>query len=136
MSRSEFCTILLHLLLSRASPASKTDLFISYVMLSIYRILALLFARVPLTSIFIVCFILLSSSICKMCPLQHNLACLAFTVMFSTPKSLLIVSLLSLSLSLRVAPLICLHNLISVVSKSLSSFRLSAKLLLHTAARE
>ena len=72
------------------------------------------FARVPLTSIFIVCFTLFSSSIRRLCPHQRNLACLTFNAMFSTPKSLRISSLLSLS---RIVTHLIRHNiLISVVS--------------------
>ena len=64
--RSGFCTTLLHLLLP-STPSLHTYSY-SCLMLSIHLIHVLPFARVPLTFIFIVCFI-------RMCPYQRNLAC-------------------------------------------------------------
>ena len=87
------------------------------------------FARVPLTSIIVARFTLFPSPICRMCPYQHNLAWLIFNAMFSTPKFLLILSLLSLFLS--VTPFIRLNILITVTSNSLSSLLLG----IHTSAK-
>ena len=83
------------------------DLFLSCLMLSLHSILILYGLLPGYLS-------LLSSSASpyflhpsvRMCPYQRNLACLAFYVRFSTPQSLLMLPLLSLSLS--VTPLICL----------------------------
>ena len=62
-ARLVFCTILLrHLLLSWTSPSAKPHLFTPWLMLSIHLILGLPFARLLLTSIFIVCFTLFPSS--------------------------------------------------------------------------
>ena len=90
---SVYDTILLHFPSSCPPPSSKTQLFISSVMLSVLLIIGLPFAPVPLPSIFIVCFTLYHCVHHPWSPYQLNMACIAFNVMFSTPKSLLISSL-------------------------------------------
>ena len=97
---------------------SKPKVFVSCLMLSIQLTIGLPLTRVPLTLNFIVCYTLISSPIRRMSPYLSNMACLAFNVMLTTTKCLIIWSLLpslsralslslplSLSLSLSLPPL-------------------------------
>ena len=101
--RSWFCTILLHFLFSCVSPFSKPHLFMSCLMLSFHLILGLPCVRVLLNTISIVCFKLFPSH--RMCPYSS-------ATWLKSPCRLYIPA----------TPLIPVNVLISVVSKSLSSF--------------